>query len=278
MAVRGKLYQALTAEDYHYGAECKVRGTWNLHNVALENKLDLDFFSTLSSTSGVAGQSGQANYVAANAFLDAFVLYRRRLGLRANSIALGPMWDVGYMSRNKSELPQTNVSTFTTISERLFQKIIEYSVLQQTNPINEESAHHLITGMVIPLQESSTQRSDARFSHLFGNGVSDSGKAKAKGSPELEAYRLLSSSKASQEDIVAALVRVVCQKLGQILQLNEPLEPAIAPNNYGMESLAAVELRNWIRMELQADVTILEILNATSLVGLSEIIHGKLRL
>ncbi len=265
----------MTAEDYHYGAECKVKGTWNLHNVALEQNLELDFFSILSSTSGVAGQSGQANYVAANTFLDAFALYRRRLGLRANSIALGPMWDLGYMSRNKSSLPQTNVSTFTTISERLFLKIIEYSILQQVDPINEASASHLITGMAVPLIESSTLRIDARFSPLFGSAVGDLGPSTKGASKELETFKLLCASQADQHDILSALVDLVGGQLGAILQLNEPMEPAIAPSNYGMESLAAVELRNWVRMELQADVTILEILDASSLVTLCEKIWAK---
>jgi len=277
MAVRGKLYQALKAEDYHYAAACKIRGTWNLHSVALESNLGLDFFSLLSSTSGVAGQSGQANYVAANAFLDAFAIYRQRLGLRANSIALGPMWDVGYMSRNKGDLPQTNVSTFTTIGEALFHKIIEYSILQQTDPINPASSTHLITGMAIPLQESSTLRSDARFAALFGATAGDPAQGTKGASKELETFKLLSSSQAGEYEILAALVELVGRQLGTILQLNEPMEAAIAPSNYGMESLAAVELRNWVRMELQADVTILEILNASSLVALCEKVWGKLQ-
>ena len=267
----------MTAADYHYAAACKVRGTWNLHVAALEENLGLDFFSVLSSTSGVAGQSGQANYVAANAFLDAFAIYRQRMGLRANSIALGPMWDVGYMSRNKGDLPQTNASTFTTIGEALFHKIMEYSILQQVDVINEASASHLITGMAIPLQESSTLRSDARFAALFGAAVGDLAPATKGASKELETFKLLSSSQADQHDILDALVELVGRQLGTILQLNEPIEPAIAPSNYGMESLAAVELRNWVRMELQADVTMLEMMNATSLVTLCEKIWTKMQ-
>lgn len=44
MVVRGKLYQAMTFEDYHVAVACKVQGTWNLHNVAFEEKVPLDFF------------------------------------------------------------------------------------------------------------------------------------------------------------------------------------------------------------------------------------------
>ncbi|KAL9616662.1 MAG: hypothetical protein Q9160_008485 [Pyrenula sp. 1 TL-2023] len=277
MVVRGKLYQAMTAEDYHVAVACKVSGTWNLHNVAQQENLTLDFFSMLSSTSGVAGQSGQANYVAANAFLDAFANYRRRLGLRANSIALGPMWDVGYMSRNKSSLPQTNTSTFTTISEALFHKIIEYSILQQVDPISEASASHMITGMALPLKESSTLRSDARFKPLFGSAASSPTLAGKQVSKELQLFNLQLASQAETPQILTSLIDLVSHQLTPILRLNEPIDPAAALRSYGMESLAAVELRNWVRMELRADVTMLEILDAGSLTALCEKILVKIR-
>ena len=44
--------------------------------------MKVEFFSMLSSVSGVVSHKGQANYTAANAFLDAFS-YRHRLGLWA---------------------------------------------------------------------------------------------------------------------------------------------------------------------------------------------------
>ena len=181
----------MTAEDFHVAVACKFVGTWNLHHVALEENLSLDFFSMLSSTSGVAGQSGQANYVAANAFLDAFAIYRRRLGLQANSIALGPMWDVGYMSRNKESLPRTNTSTFTPITEGLFHKITEYSILQQIDMINKESVSYFIIGMAIPLKESFILRFDARFAGLFGFVTNGYVIGNKNGSKELQVFNLL---------------------------------------------------------------------------------------
>ena len=52
----------MTLKEYHDTISSKVQGTWNLHNVALENGNKLDFFTMLSSISGVVGQKGQANY------------------------------------------------------------------------------------------------------------------------------------------------------------------------------------------------------------------------
>jgi acyl carrier protein len=44
---------------------------------------------------------------------------------------------------------------------------------------------------------------------------------------------------------------------------------------YGIDSLAAVELRNWIRTELGALVTTLDVLNAASLTKLAEKVIAK---
>lgn len=79
----------------------EVDGTWNLHH-ALSGHLN--FFVFFSSASGLVGQYGQANYAAANTFLDAFVQYRHGHGLAASVIDLGVMEDVGYVAESSNLL------------------------------------------------------------------------------------------------------------------------------------------------------------------------------
>jgi hypothetical protein len=55
------------------------------------------------------------------------------------------------------------------------------------------------------------------------------------------------------------------------------MEPAKPLASYGLDSLAAVEFRNWARMELGAELTTLEIMGATSLFALGERVIAKIK-
>ncbi|MDX9860534.1 MAG: type I polyketide synthase [Rhodospirillales bacterium] len=71
----------------------KVKGAWNLHCETAA--LDLDFFVLFSSVAAIIGNLGQANYAAANAFMDGLAALRRSQGLTATSINWGPWAEVG---------------------------------------------------------------------------------------------------------------------------------------------------------------------------------------
>lgn len=78
----------------------KAEGAWNLHRLTLADPLR--YFVLFSSISVLLGNPGQANYVAANAFLDTLASHRRCLGKPGLSVAFDRLAGSGHAARSRA--------------------------------------------------------------------------------------------------------------------------------------------------------------------------------
>jgi len=276
----------MTHDDYHTAIHAKVAGTWNLHHASLEEQKEhLDFFTMLSSISGVVGNKGQANYAAANTFLDAFASYRLASGLNANSVDLGVIEDVGYVAEQDGSLEaRFDRRQWTPVNESMLRKILSYSVFQQSpKPLSASSRAQIITGLADPLTaDGSDLVEEPRFGYLFsaygsGNGAGDEADgANDLTAQEIKAFAKLQTSGAETAALTKAALNLLLIQITKILRLETEMEPGKPLMAYGLDSLSAVELRGWVRQKMGAELSTLDITNASSLNALAEKLVSKL--
>lgn len=138
------------------------------------------------------------------------------------------------------------------------------------------SGAQLITGIQVPQADDSPLLRDARFLALTSTATPDAAATGGTDSAkEVQAFNLLVKSKVNPAVLLPIAIDVVSRQFVKTLRLSEPMEAARPLSGYGLDSLAAVEVRNWVRMELGCELTTLEVTGAKSLGSLCENIVGK---
>jgi hypothetical protein len=109
--------------EYPETLQCKIRGTWNLHQAAESLGLKLDSFTLLSSLSGIHGHIGQTNYAAGNVFLDGFAAYCQACNQPACSIDLGISEDAGIIAESAKLKESVDSRMYRGFNEGQLRKI-----------------------------------------------------------------------------------------------------------------------------------------------------------
>lgn len=264
----------------------KVDGTWNLHKAIK----DLDFFVLFSSFSGLVGQWGQANYAASNTFLDAFAQYRHGLGLPASVLDIGAVVDVGYVSENKVVLENFMASHVHGLRENDLLDSLQLMIGRSVVPVAPAPFTFTNPGQVgiglrstLPIsapQNRNIWKRDPRMS-LYRNLEDVSDTAVATTNDALRQF--LTSAKSDPACLLEkANIQYLAHEIGLrlfsfLMRPEEELDLQMAPASVGLDSLIAIEMRNWWRQSLGFDVTVLEILAAGSIEQLGELAATRLR-
>ncbi|KUI60991.1 Lovastatin diketide synthase LovF [Cytospora mali] len=273
MVLRDVLFEKMTFEQYQAVIRSKTTGTWNIHNALLSLSTRLDFFIMLSSAAGIVGNRGQAAYAAANTFLDSFARYRQRLGLPAAAIDLTAVEDVGYLADSGAGRQDEVLKNLggESMGEAEVLALIATAIKNPT-----EFPDHCLTG--VKLGEDPERlpyyASDAKFEHLRNTVLSRStGGTVAAAQVSIDAS--LSAAKTDEEK-ANIVITGLAGKLAAILMISsDDLDVGTPITKYGLDSLNAIELRNWITKELGVNLQVLQLLTSGSLTNLASVILKK---
>jgi polyketide synthase 12/epothilone polyketide synthase D len=260
MVLEDALLLNLDRERMERVLAAKVSGAWNLH---LETaRLSLDFFIMFSSLSSVFGHAGQANYAAANAFLDALAWHRRAQGLPALAINWGYLAEVGYLARRselRARLERQGVLSFS-VQEAL--ALLEKAMLRQAVQVS-----------VMRVEWSrwrglgATSAISPRFAHLCRRTESLDGQPQRSLGGR---SALASADPQDRPQVMGALLR---DKLARVLGTSpEGIDGEKPLLQLGLDSLMAVELRNWIESELEINLPIVDLMRSPSLSDLTDVL------
>ncbi|KAF4470023.1 Acyl transferase acyl hydrolase lysophospholipase [Fusarium albosuccineum] len=234
----------------------------------------LDFFVCLGSCTGTIGNRGQSAYAAANVFLDHFAQWRNSQGLPGTCIDLSAVQGVRYLAREKERQEEV----FRTIGGK---PITENEVLALlAAAITGQASSSCDSVYLTGLQANATSRDmfwaqDARFQRLFDAFIKDDGGVAASAESRLSVSQTLRTAE-STEDALEAVYEALINKIASVLMLTpEEVRRAHSVLSAGLDSLVAIEVRNWITREAGASVQILEIQNSPSLKSLAKTILGR---
>ncbi|WP_328869733.1 SDR family NAD(P)-dependent oxidoreductase [Streptomyces sp. NBC_00287] len=234
------LVTSLTPEQLATVWRPKVEAAVNLHE--LTRDADLAFFALYSSASGVLGGPGQANYAAANVFLDALAQHRRVEGLPGLSLAWG-YWEqvsamTGHMEgRDRARLSQGGlVGLSSEHGLGLFDRAVGLDEgLVVASPLDLAELRGLAASGVLPGVLRGLVRAPAAARRMVAS-------AAASGSGGLD-QRLAQLSEPERERFLLDLVR---SHVAAVLGHADPgaVDAERPFKDLGFDSLTAVELRN----------------------------------
>jgi NADPH:quinone reductase-like Zn-dependent oxidoreductase/acyl carrier protein len=241
----------LTPERLRTVLRAKVEAALNLHELTLGGGLRA--FVLYSSMSSLLGYPGQANYAAANAFLDALAHHRRALGLTATSIDWGLWEQASGMTAHLTHADLRRVERHglqplsTARALAGFDLALELDEPQlAVAPMPSATAGEPLPDLFADLTARTPRHGTAR-------PVASEGSAAAESVPE-EAAALLRLEPERRTERLVALVRAhTAAVLGhsgpEAVDAETPFREA------GLDSLASTELRNRLGAALDTRLT-----------------------
>ncbi len=231
----------------------KITGTWNLHEAT--QHLPLEHFVLFSSVAATLGSVGQANYVAANAFLDAFARWRRAAGLPALSVNWGPIGGTGVVHRNRALARYMTSMGMPPVDIVDALRGLGLLLNKDVASVAYMKANWGLIARANPMLKSAPRL--ANLAQADG-AASGGGRFRSDVLNTPEALRL------------GVVTKYLAQQIGKVLHVEPAKLDAERPlSEFGLDSLTSFELKNRIEGELAISLPVNRFLQRPTLTGLA---------
>lgn len=235
----------------------KMLGAWNLHRLTMH--LPLELFVVYSSATTFIGNPGQANYVAANLYLESLIALRRAKGLSGTSVCWGAIGDVGYLARNadvKNAL-QSRLGGAALNSDSALEQLGEMIVNDRSGVAIIDFDWHTLS-LFLKATESPRFEQVRRLA----------GKASQMNDVE-DIHALIAEH--SEDEVRGILQKLLTEEIAQILGLTPeriPLDRSLY--DIGMDSLMGVELVLGIEKRFRINLPIMALSEGPTITRITE--------
>jgi NADP-dependent 3-hydroxy acid dehydrogenase YdfG/acyl carrier protein len=293
MVLRDSLFENMTYEEWTTSLTSKRAASWNLHTLLPR---DLSFFIFLSSLSGVAGTVGQANYAAGNVYQDALAEYRNRMGEAGVSLDLGVMGGVGVIAENDEYAQHRGGlgGVLQVVEENDFHAILDYfchSVNDSNNGNGRSTMDMSRQGQALFGLPTARHRHEltaspsnsTNYENLLSQPLftllshldtsSSSNHTSSPSDANTPNYAYLFATAASSSSASSIVTLALTHKLARAISIPASDIDVTKPlHSYGVDSLVAVELRNWLAKEFGAKIAVFRLMGAKDLESVGSIV------
>jgi len=269
MVLDDGLIENLTDERIAAVIAPKVKGAAILDRLTRQDRLD-DFI-LFSSATTLVGNPGQANYVAANGYLEGLARARRAIGLPALAVGFGAISDTGFIARNKevSELLSKRLGRTGMTAGRALAYVEDYlsrdpgtvdAAVVAIAEIDMNMARHLRT-VAAPLFEVVAR--SAKANSLGSDGDKIDLAALVEGKSREEGEQIIFQLVATE---IAAILRVPASEVSPLKVIRD----------IGLDSLMAMELGMSFRQKTGFEIPLSSVTQSTTVGDVARKLYLKI--
>ncbi|WP_395107621.1 SDR family NAD(P)-dependent oxidoreductase [Actinomadura sp. SCN-SB] len=252
MALRGVVHAAMVLDDalvinlderrLRQVWSPKAAGAWRLHQATAGR--DLDWWVGYSSLAAMIGSTGQANYAAANSYLDALARWRRAHGLPAQTISWAPWAEVG-------SAQDARIDGIAMLRPRE-----GFAVLEEL--ITRDCAQVGVVRLREDFAEVFPRARESSYLARMVTTAPDGGKTTG-------AYDRAALERLAPEELRHALADRVRHRICQVMGFKDDDLPTSRPLvHLGLDSVAAVKIRDAVREDFGLDLPVPRLLQGAS--------------